>query len=71
MDDFKATQCSRNELLNWIAEAWDFLSKDTIVSGFQKANMIAASPSDHVEQSVEIADSVALIDALGCLAVED
>jgi len=33
--------------------------------------MITASLSENVEQSVEIADSVALIDALGCLAVED
>jgi len=33
--------------------------------------MIAASPSDHAEQSLEIADTVALNDALGCLAGED
>jgi len=49
MDDFRATQASRN--------AWDFLSEDTIVSGFQKANMISTPPVDHVEQSVEIPDS--------------
>ncbi len=64
MDDFRATQASRN--------AWDFLSEDTIVSGFQKAYMISTPPVDHVEQSVEIPDSVAntLVEALEHLVVD-
>jgi len=72
MDDFKGTEPSRDQLLNWITEAWEFLSEDTIVSGFQRANMISAAPSDHVEQSVEIPDSVTqiLVEALECLNVE-
>jgi len=72
MDDFRATQASRKQLLEWISNAWDFLSEDTIVSGFQKANMISTPPVDHVEQSVEIPDSVAntLVEALEHLVVD-
>ncbi len=40
MYQFRATAPGREQLLNWITEAWDFLSHDTIVSGFEKANMI-------------------------------
>jgi hypothetical protein len=67
LGDFRATAPSRDQLLSWIAGAWDYLSEETIVSGFRKANVISATPSaDHVEQSIEIPASVAdsLINAL-------
>jgi len=55
LGDFGATAPTRDQLLNWISEAWDYLSEETIVSGFRKANVISETPSaDHVEQSVEI-----------------
>ena len=57
--DFRMTAPTRDQLLNWIAEAWDYISEETIVSGFRKANVISATASaDHVEQSVEIPASV-------------
>ena len=49
-------------------------SSRTIVSGFKKANMIEALPSaDHVEQSVDIPDSVtdALVGALAHTVLND
>jgi len=59
MYEFRATAPDRGQLLRWINEAWDYLSPETIVSGFKKANMIEALPStDHVEQSVDIPDSI-------------
>ena len=54
MYQFRATAPGREKLLNWITESWDFLSHDTIVSGFEKANMISARiPANYVEQSAE------------------
>jgi len=52
----------------------NYLSQETIVSGFKKANMIEALPSaDHVEQSVDIPDSVtdALVGALAHTVLEN
>ncbi len=72
--DFRATGPTRDQLLNWIAEAWDYLSEETIVSGFRKANVISETPSvNHVEQSVEIPASVTdtLIGALANFDIED
>ena len=74
LGDFRATAQTRDQLLNWIAEAWDYLSEETIVSGFRKANVISETPSvNHVEQSVEIPASVTdtLIGALANFDVED
>jgi hypothetical protein len=74
MYDFRATAPDRGMLLRWINEAWEYLSHETIVSGFKKANMIEALPSaDHVEQSVDIPNSVteSLIGALGMCTVVD
>jgi hypothetical protein len=74
LGDFRATAPTRDQLLNWIAEAWDYLSEETIVSGFRKANVISETPSvNHVEQSVEIPASVTdtLIGALANFDIED
>ena len=60
-----ATAPGREQLLNWITEAWDFLSHDTIVSGFEKANMISARiPANYVEQSAESVSTDSLCAAL-------
>jgi hypothetical protein len=41
MQEFRASAPTREKLLKWINEAWDYLSEETIVSGFVKANMIS------------------------------
>jgi len=41
MQELRATAPIREQLLKWINEAWNYLSEETIVSGFVKANMIS------------------------------
>ncbi len=70
--DFRATTRTRDQLINWIAEVWEYLSEETIISGFRKANVISATQlADHVEQSVEIQASITdtLIGALANLNI--
>ena len=65
MYQFRATAPGREQLLNWITEAWDFLSHDTTVSGFEKANMISARiPADYVEQYAKSVSTDTLFKAL-------
>jgi len=52
----------------------DYLFNEIIVPDFRKANVISETPSaDHVEQSVEVSDSVTdnLIGALANFNIED
>jgi len=52
MQEFRATAPTREQLLKWINEAWNYLSKETIVSGFVKANMISKDV-DLSEQTIQ------------------
>ena len=37
---FKAIASNGEEILSWIIKGWNYLSKDTIINGFVKANII-------------------------------
>ena len=55
-DNFRATAPSREDVLNWVKESWNYLSKETIINGFVKANLIdnvANLPNDHIQILVE------------------
>ncbi len=40
---FRASASSRQKLLGWILNAWDYLSEDTIKSGFGKTLLVESS----------------------------
>ena len=52
MQEFRATAPTREQSLKWINEAWNYLSEETIVSGFVKANMISKDV-DLSEQTIQ------------------
>jgi len=60
MSTFKASAPSRQELLGWILNGWDFLSEDTIKSGFVKS-LLVDSPeelSPQISEEYFIPDSM-------------
>jgi hypothetical protein len=57
---FRASAPSRQELLAWILDGWDYLSQDTIKSGFVQA-LLVDSPeilSPQIAEEVSIPDSL-------------
>ena len=60
MSTFRASAPSRQELLGWILNAWDYLSEDTIKSGFVKA-LLVDSPvilTPQIAEEHDIPDSL-------------
>jgi len=60
MSTFRASASSRQEILGWILNAWDYLSEDTIKSGIGKT-LLVESP---VVLTPQIAEEHEILDSL-------
>jgi hypothetical protein len=54
---FKAKAPTRIEMMNWVVDSWNNLSKTTIISGFEKANLIEES-SESVAEAIQSLDLI-------------
>jgi len=62
---FRATAPSRDNVITWVKEAWSFLSNETIISGFVKANLIEnVSLSEQVQETIELEGTDSLVQVL-------
>jgi hypothetical protein len=70
-ENFRAVAPSRDNVMSWTKEAWNYLSKETIINGFVKAGMLENVSVSHSEQQPKETVTDSLIQALENLSAVD
>jgi hypothetical protein len=56
-ENFKDKASTRVDMMNWFVDSWDNLSKNTIISGFEKTNLIEKS-NEYVADPIQSLDPI-------------